>query len=93
MNTASAPFDAVGQIGGEGQPPALGIGLDQRLEPRLPDRHPAGVQAVDLGLVLVDAGHVMAEIGEAGAGHEPDIAGADHRDAHAYLLSSMARGS
>ena len=86
MNTASAPFDASGEVGREGQPPALGIGLDQRLEPRLPDRHPAGIQAVDLRRVLVDAADAMAEIGKAGPGNEPDIAGADHRDTHALLL-------
>ena len=91
MNTASAPSTPVGEVGGEGQPATLGIGLDQRLEPRLPDRHPAGVEAVDLGRVLVDAGHMVAEIGEAGAGHEPDIAGADHRDTHACSCLSADR--
>ena len=77
-------FDALGQVGREAQPAALGIGLDQGLEPRLPDRHHAGVEAVDLARVLVDAGHLVAEIGEAGARNEPDIAGADHRDTHHY---------
>ena len=52
MNTASASSTAGGKIGREGQPPALGIGLDQRLEPRLPDRHHAGVQPVDLAASL-----------------------------------------
>ncbi len=73
---------SLGEVGREVEPAALDIGLDQRLEPRLPDRHLAGIEAVDLVLVLVDAGHMVAEIGEAGARHEPDIAGADHRDAH-----------
>ena len=45
MNTASAPSTASAEIGGEAQPPALDIGLDQRLQPRLPDRHPPGEQA------------------------------------------------
>ena len=76
----------VGEIGGEGQPAALRIGLDQRLQPRLPDRHLAGVQAVDLRLVLVDAANAVSEIGKARAGHEPHIAGADHRDTHAFSL-------
>ena len=30
--------------------------------------------------VVIDAGHVVTEIGKAGARNEPDIAGAHHRD-------------
>ena len=81
-------LDALREIGREAQPPALGIGLDQRFQPRLPDRHAPGVEPVDLGRVLVDAADLMAEIGKAGAGNEPDIAGADHRDAHAIAPCS-----
>ena len=36
----------------------------------------------DLAGILVDAGYAMPEVGEAGHGNEPDITGADHRDAH-----------
>jgi hypothetical protein len=31
----------------------------------------------------------MAEVGEAGPGHESDIAGADHRNAHLVLLKAL----
>jgi hypothetical protein len=34
---------------------------------------------------------MMAEIGEAGAGNQADIAGADHRDTHSMLLWDFAR--
>ena len=74
----------VGQVGRERQPSALGIRLDQRLQTRLPDRHPAGIEPVDLVLVLVDAADSMTEVGKTRAGDEPHIAGADHRDTHAY---------
>jgi hypothetical protein len=35
----------------------------------------------------------VAEIGEAGAGDEPHIAGADHSDTHASSWRSGSRGS
>ena len=75
-------LDAGRQVGRESQPPALDIGLDQGLKPRLPDRHLAGVQAVDLAGVLVDADHLVAKVGKARARDEPDITGADHCNAH-----------
>ena len=37
----------------------------------------------DLALVDVEAQHVVADLGEAGAGDEADVAGPDHRDLHA----------
>ncbi len=55
---------------------------DEVVEPGLEDRNFAALQGSDLRRVLVDAGHLVAEIGKAGARHEPDIAGADHRDMH-----------
>ncbi|MNQ97048.1 hypothetical protein D3C85_1126760 [compost metagenome] len=84
--------DGVGAANGLGpverkrQPAVADIGGDQILEPRLIDRHPPRVQLVDLARVLVDAGHDMAEVGETGPGNKPDVAGADHCDAHALIL-------
>ena len=75
-------LDPFREVGGEAQPAALGIRLDQRLEPRLPDRHAPLVQPVDLARILVDAAHLVPEIGEAGAGNQPHITRADHRDTH-----------
>ena len=64
------------------KPSGLHIGGDQRVKARLEDRDLAALQSGDLADILVDAGHVMAEIGEAGAGHKADITGANHRDMH-----------
>jgi hypothetical protein len=74
-------------LGREFQPTPVDVRFHQRLEPRLPDRHPASQQTIDLGLVLVDTSHMVAEIGKARAGNQSDIASADHRDAHASLSS------
>ena len=41
-----------------------------------------GVQPLDLLRVDVDADDVIAGIGEAGAGDEADVAGAENGDAH-----------
>jgi len=77
---------ALAKVGREGEAPALLVGLDELLEPGLPDRHHSAVERVDLRLVLVDAGHVVAEIGKTGAGHQTDIARPDHRNTHSSLL-------
>ena len=78
-------FDRAGEIVGKFQPPGAGIGGDQVGEARLVDRHLAARERADLFGVLVDAGHVVAEIGEAGPGNEADITGADHGNAHAKI--------
>ena len=49
----------------------------------LVDRHEAVVQPIDLARILVDAAHVVPEIGETCARHEANVTGADHRDTHA----------
>ena len=73
---------AFGQIGGEGEPAGRDVARDELVEARLEDRHDAPLQRVDLGLILVDADDVMAEVRKAGSGNQADIAGSDHRDAH-----------
>jgi hypothetical protein len=55
----------------------------------LEDRHDAALERVDLALVLVDADDLMAEIGETGPGHEADIAGADHGNAHGISIGAL----
>ena len=82
MKTASASAPVL-QFGRERQPPGADIGGDHFVEARLVDRHLAALERLDLAGVLVDTDDVMAEIGKAGPGNEADIAGADHRDAHA----------
>ncbi len=39
-------------------------------------------QGVDLGVVLVDADDLMAELGQAGTRHQADITRTDHRNTH-----------
>ncbi len=74
--------DAFGEVGGEAQPSGVDVAGNQLVEPGLVDRHHALAQPGDLGLVLVDADHFVAEIGKAGARNQPDIARAYHCDLH-----------
>ena len=53
------------------EPAGADVARDQSVEAGLEDRHFAALERRDLGFVLVDADHVVAEIGEAGAGPEP----------------------
>ncbi len=71
-------LERVGELGGEVQ--ALGVARQQLLQAGLVDRNLAAAQALDLGRVDVHAPHLAAQLGEAGGGHQPDIAGADHSD-------------
>jgi hypothetical protein len=80
-------FDRAGQIVGEIQPTGARIDGDQFRELRLVNRHFATHQRSDFSGVLVDTGHVAAEIGEAGPGDEAGIAGADLGNAHGAPLS------
>ena len=73
-----AALEHVGQLEGEGEPSA--VSLKQRLDTRLVDRHLPGAERVDPVGVHVAADDVVAEIGEAGRGHEPDVAHADDPD-------------
>ncbi len=72
-----------GKAGGEAEAARFHIGFDQCIEAWLVDRHLAFMQAVDLALILVDAHHIVAEIGKARPRHQADIARTHHRDFHA----------
>ena len=87
MNTASASPMPVG-LDGEAQPSLPDIGGDKLGQARLEDWNFAAAERGDALGVLVDAGHVVTEFSKAGAGNEPDIAGADHRHAHGDFRSS-----
>ena len=71
-----------GRFHREMQPALAHIGFDKLSEAGLEDRNLAAVKRRDLCRVLVDAGHVMTEIGKACPGDEADIAGADHGHTH-----------
>ena len=47
------------------------------LKSRLIDRHFAGLQLFDFLRVVIYANNIMSNIGETGAGHEANVAGAD----------------
>ena len=49
---------------------------------RLIDGHDPITEPADPVAVIVDAGNAGAEFGKAGAGNQPDVAGADHGDIH-----------
>ena len=65
------------------------------------DRDVARAQHRDLALVDVEAEHVVADVGQARAGDEPHVSGADDADLHlcnsgeieARIDSSTAAGS
>src|SRR5690606_16696544 len=73
-------------LGREGQPAGLVVALDQVVEARLVDRADAVVQFLDLPGVDVEAGHVVARAGEAGARDQTDVTRAHHGDPHKLFL-------
>ena len=100
MNCSVPCATAAVGVGREVQAARGDVALDHRLEPGLVDRNAAGVQHVDLARVDVEAQHVVADLGEAGAGDQADVAGPDHRDLHAappmrdaLIAASAATGS
>ena len=62
--------------------PALTLLSHQLVQAGFVDRHAALAQGGELAGVGFDHRDLGAELGEAGAGDEADIAAADHRDAH-----------
>src|SRR4029077_20023613 len=85
--------DCAGKLRRKLQPAGTGIGSDHIVEARLIDRHLTAFQRGDLRPVPVDADHLMAEIGETGAGNKADIAGADHGDAHGSSVMKVTNRS
>ena len=70
--------DGLGNVEGEGQP--LGIALQELVEPRLEDRHLARAEPLDPRRDDVPDDDVVPEVGEAGAGDQADVAGAEDCD-------------
>ena len=62
----------------------------QRFQPRFVDRNAAFVERADLAFVHVQAHHVVAHFGQAGACDQTDIAGADDAKFHGSSVG-MAR--
>ena len=59
---------------------AVAVALDELRKPRLPDRDPALLEALDLRRVDVDAVDVGAQLGESGRRDEADVPGPDDAD-------------
>ena len=83
----------IGDVLGEGEPPGIDIGGDQRLEPRLVDRHSSCPKRRDPLRRGIDAGHGEAELGEAGRRYQADISGTNHRHTHRGAPRSNSLGA
>src|SRR5690606_26312751 len=66
--------DRIARVGREADAPALGRAHDHLRESGLVDGNLAAAQACDAVLVDVDAGDVVAHLGEAGGGDESYVA-------------------
>ncbi len=75
---------ALRRRGRELQAFGLDVGLDERIETGLVDGDFAPLEAFDLLGVDVDAKHVIAGIGKAGAGDEADVTGSEYGDSHVF---------
>ena len=87
-----AEFDGGTGVGGEGEAALLDIAADDVLEAGLEDRHDAVGQTLDLRRVDIDAGDLVADIGEAGASHQADVTRSENGDLHGVSTGSIERG-
>jgi hypothetical protein len=74
--------DRGARVGGEREAPRVAVAAHDLFQPGLVDGQHVAAQVGDLGRVRVDAGDVVARLGEARAGDEADVPGSDHSDAH-----------
>src|SRR5439155_13325786 len=75
----AARADRFRQVGAELQPPLADVAIDDLVEARLVDRDFSLLQRLDFFCVDVDADDIVAEISEACAGNQADVACADDR--------------
>ena len=52
--------------------------MNNLFKSRLVNWHLAGLQLLDLLRVVVDANHIMTDIGETGARHQANVTGTDY---------------
>ena len=74
-------------IGGKREPSSGNILAQHVVEAGLVDRHTAALEHGDLLGIDVDAEDIVADLGQADAGDEADIAAAKNRDIHGGLRS------
>ena len=82
MNWNAPCRTPAGDVRGELQAARLRIAADDVLEAGLVDRDFAALQTGDLGRVDVDADHVIADLGKAGARHQAHVSGTMNCDSH-----------
>ncbi len=80
-----------GQLGGKAQAADIAIGAHHVLEPGLVNRHSTLLQLKDAVDVVVDAGHVIAELGKAGARYQSHVTGADDGNFHDTISQGRRR--
>ena len=86
-------------IGREFEPPRFDVARDHVRQVGLVNGHAAVLQDGNLARINVEPQHVVADLRQAGAGHQTDVSGANHGDLHvdariARLISrSCASGS
>jgi len=66
----------------KGEAPSTCVVGNEVIETRLKDRNRASVQRRNLLLVFIDAGYVVTKISKASTRDEPNVAAANHCDAH-----------
>ena len=70
------------QVGGEMQAPGGDVAFDHLLQAGLINGYAAFIQDADFFSVQIQAQHVIANLGQAGAANQTDVTGADNRDFH-----------
>src|ERR1700730_304521 len=80
-----------GELRRKGETRLARVAHDEIIEARLEDRDIATVQGRDPFGILINAYHVVAKIGKARTRDKPDIAAANHCNAHQFPLSLRAR--
>ena len=73
------------QFGRKFQTTGIGIAFDQIIQTGFVNRDPPGIELVNFILSNIHADHICAEFCEACAGHQADIAGANHYHIHFYI--------
>ena len=82
---------AVSQAGGELEPAVTRVPVDQLGQAGLVDRDLTRLEHLDLGGDLIDADHVVAAFGQAGAGHQAYIPRSDDGNFHGCVPSNRRR--
>ena len=75
-------LDALGRARGKREASRGHVLLHQLFETRLVDRDAALLQQLDLRRVIIHTDHLVADLGKASAGDQPDVAGPDDRQLH-----------